>query len=107
LVFVSAQSAEVLMAEVKDQRHPQYTKDRQIVNDLLAQSAPNNREQADLARLMVRYKGFVGARDIQADLLKVLNNWQLTEESLFTKTREIHAIGKVYMAQDEGQDDWS
>jgi hypothetical protein len=95
------------MAEIKDQRHPQYTKDRQIVNDLLAQSAPSNREQADLARLMVRYKGFVGARDIQADLLKVLNNWQLTEESLFTKTREIHAIGKVYMAQDEGQDDWS
>jgi hypothetical protein len=55
----------------------------------------------------VRYKGFVGARDIQSDLLKVLNNWQLTEEALFTKTREIHAIGKVYMAKDEGQDDWA
>ncbi len=95
------------MAEVKDQRHPQYTKDRQIVNDLLAQSAPSNRDHADLARLIVRYQGFVGARDIQADLLKVLNNWQLTEEALFTKTRAIHAIGKVYMAQDEGQDDWS
>ncbi len=95
------------MAEVKDQRHPQYTKDRQIVNDLLAQSAPSNREHADLARLVIRYKGFVGARDIQADLLKVLNNWQLTEEGLFTKTRAIHAIGKVYMAQDEGQDDWA
>ncbi|MCA6623977.1 MAG: DUF3288 family protein, partial [Pseudanabaena sp. M165S2SP1A06QC] len=49
------------MAEVKDQRHPQYTKDRQIVNDLLPQSAPSNRDYADLARLIVRYKGFVGA----------------------------------------------
>jgi hypothetical protein len=95
------------MAEVKDQRHPQYTKDRQIVNDLLAQTAPSNRDYAELGRLIVRYQGFVGARDIQADLLKVLNNWQLTEEALFIKTRAIHAIGKVYMAQDEGQDDWS
>jgi hypothetical protein len=95
------------MAEVKDQRHPQYTKDRQIVNELLTQTAPSNRDYAELGRLIVRYKGFVGARDIQADLLKVLNNWQLTEEALFIKTRAIHAIGKVYMAQDEGQDDWS
>lgn len=95
------------MAEVKDQRHPQYTKDRQILNELLTQNTPNNREFADLARLIIRYKGFIGARDIQADLLKVLTNWQINEEELFAKTREIHAIGKVYMAQDEGQDDWA
>ncbi|MFN5865102.1 MAG: DUF3288 family protein [Pseudanabaena sp.] len=37
----------------------------------------------------------------------MLINWQITEEELFTKTRVIHAIGKVYMAQDEGQDDWA
>jgi len=95
------------MAEVKDQKHPQYSKDRQIVNDLLAHPVPSDRDHAELARLSVRYKGFVGARDIQADLLKVMNNWQLTEETLFAKTRAIHAIGKVYMAQDEGQDDWA
>lgn len=95
------------MAEIKDQRHPQYTKDRQILNDLLTQSTPNNRDFADLARLIIRYNKFVGARDIQADLLKVLTNWQFTEEELFNKTRAIHAIGKVYMAQDEGQDDWA
>lgn len=95
------------MAEVKDQRHPQYTKDRQILNDLLTQNTPNNREFADLARLIIRYKDFMGARDIQADLLKVLANWQINEEELFAKTRAIHAIGKVYMAQDEGQDDWA
>ncbi len=95
------------MTEAKDQKHPQYTKDRQIVNDLLAQSAPSNRDHAELGRLIIRYKGFVGARDIQSDLLKVLNNWQLTEEALFIKTRGIHAIGKVYMAQDEEQEDWA
>jgi hypothetical protein len=95
------------MAEVKDQRHPQYTKDRQIVSDLLSQSTPTKRDYADLARLTIRYRGFIGARDIQADLLKVLNSWQLTEVELFAKTREIHAIGKVYMSQDEGQDDWA
>ena len=95
------------MAEAKDQRHPQYTKDRQILNELLTQAAPSNRGCADLGRLIVRYKDFVGARDIQADLLKALNNWQFTEETLFTKTRAIHAIGKVYTSQDEDQDDWS
>jgi hypothetical protein len=95
------------MAESKDQKHPQYSKDRQIVSDLLVKSTPTNRDHADLARLIIRYKEFLGARDIQADLLKVLNNWQLNEEVLFAKTREIHAIGKVYMTQDEGQDDWS
>ncbi|NMF59927.1 DUF3288 family protein [Pseudanabaena yagii] len=95
------------MAEIKDQRHPQYTKDRQILNDLLTQNSPSNRDFADLARLIIRYKGFMGARDIQADLIKVLTKWQFTEEELFTKTKAIHAIGKVYMAQDEGQDDWA
>ncbi len=95
------------MAEIKDQRHPQYTKDRQIVNELLNQSNPSNRDYADLARLIVRYKGFLGARDILADLLKILNDWQFTEEELFAKTRAIHAIGRVYLVQDEGQDDWA
>jgi len=93
--------------EQKDQRHPQYTKDRQILNELLGQLQPNNRNYADLARLMIRYQGFIGARDIQADLLKVLQSWQLSQEDLFAKTRAIHAVGKVYMAQDEGQDDWA
>ncbi|MCA6574705.1 MAG: DUF3288 family protein [Pseudanabaena sp.] len=95
------------MVEIKDQRHPQYTKDRQVLNNLLAQNSPSNRDFADLARLTIRYKGFMGAKDIQEDLIKVLINWQITEEELFTKTRVIHAIGKVYMAQDEGQDDWA
>ncbi len=93
--------------EQKEQRHPQYTKDRQILNELLSQSQPSNRNYADLARLIIRYQGFIGARDIQADLLKVLQSWRLSQEELFAKTRAIHAVGKVYMAQDDGQDDWA
>jgi hypothetical protein len=97
--------------EQKEQRHPQYTKDRQTLNELLNQSLnqsqPSNRNYADLARLIIRYQGFIGAKDIQADLLKILQSWQMSQEELFAKTRAIHAVGKVYMAQDEGQDDWA
>ncbi|MFN5863095.1 MAG: DUF3288 family protein, partial [Pseudanabaena sp.] len=57
------------MVEIKDQRHPQYTKDRQVLNNLLAQNSPSNRDFADLARLTIRYKGFMGAKDIQEDLI--------------------------------------
>ncbi|OIP72895.1 MAG: hypothetical protein AUK48_10865 [Oscillatoriales cyanobacterium CG2_30_44_21] len=95
------------MADKKDQRHPQYTKDRQIVNELLTQAEQNNRSYAELARLIVRYKDFLGARDIQTDLIKVLTSWGLSEEELFDKSRRIHQIGRVYMVEDEGQDDWA
>ncbi|WP_019500557.1 DUF3288 family protein [Pseudanabaena sp. PCC 6802] len=94
------------MAEPKDQEHPQYFGDRQIVNTLL-QAEPSDRNLADLARLCIRYQGFPGARDIQADLLKVLARWKLTEEELFAKTREIHATTKVFSSHNDGRDDWA
>jgi hypothetical protein len=94
------------MAELKDQDHPQYFSDRQIVNTLL-QNEPSDRNLADLARLCIRYKGFPGARDIQADLLKVLTKWGLTEEELYTKTREIHSTTRVFNTHNDGRDDWA
>jgi Protein of unknown function (DUF3288) len=94
------------MAELKDQDHPQYFSDRQIVNTLL-QSEPSDRNLADLARLCIRYQGFPGARDIQADLLKVLTKWGLTEEELYTKTREIHSTTRVFNTHNDGRDDWA
>jgi len=90
----------------KDQQHPQAKGDRQIVDTLL-NSEPNDYNLAELARLRIRYDGFPGARDIQADLDKVLSQWGLTEESLFEKTRQIHAISKVYKGQTSQRDDWS
>jgi hypothetical protein len=90
----------------KDQQHPQSKDDRQIVNTLL-NGEPTDYNLAELARLRIRYKGFPGARDIQADLEKVLKQWGLTEESLFQKTREIHAIATVYKGRGSQRDDWS
>jgi Protein of unknown function (DUF3288) len=94
------------MAELKDQDHPQYFSDRQIVNTLL-QTEPSDRNLADLARLCIRYKGFPGARDIQTDLLKVRTKWGLTEEELYAKTREIHSTTRVFNTHNDGRDDWA
>jgi Protein of unknown function (DUF3288) len=92
-----------------DQQHPQNQKDRLTVDQLLqAQSDPGDRELVELARLIIRYRDFPGARDIQQDLKVALNNWHLTEEELYTKTRAIHAQGTVYRRTAEGeQQDWT
>ncbi len=90
----------------KDQQHPLWYQDRQVVNGLL-ESQPNDYNLAELARLRIRYHGFPGARDIQADLDKVLQQWQMTEEMLFVRTREIHQIAQVYRGRTNQRDDWS
>ncbi|MFQ4140061.1 DUF3288 family protein [Nodosilinea sp. PGN35] len=90
----------------KDQQHPQYKTDRQVVNQLLAGEATDY-NLVELARLTIRYDGFPGARDIQTDLKKALNRWQLTEAELFEKTRAIHQQGEVYKGLGRGREDWS
>ena len=91
-----------------DQKHPQEKRDRAIVDHLLA-AEPSEINLVELARLRIRYHNFPGARDIQRDLDRVLQQWQLNEEQLYEKTRLIHATGKVYRQQVKGQDeqDWS
>lgn len=91
----------------KDQQHPLYHSDRRLVNELLQVKEPNNLNLADLARLGIRYQGFPGARDIQADLAKLLTKWQLTEPELFALTRKIHSESKVYGSSREQRDDWA
>ncbi|AFY72224.1 Protein of unknown function (DUF3288) [Synechococcus sp. PCC 7502] len=93
--------------EQKDQQHPLYRGDRTLVNDLMRVEAPTERNLADLARLCIRYRGFPGARDIQTDLLKVLQKWQFSEPELFAQTRKIHAESKVYGSTKDGRDDWA
>lgn len=90
----------------KDQQHPQWSSDRQIVNTLL-EGQPTDYNLAELARLRIRYHGFPGARDIQADLDKVLHQWQLTEETLLIKTRQIHQAAQVYRGRGSQREDWS
>lgn len=91
-----------------DQKHPQNKKDRATVNSLLQVSEPGDRELVELARLIIRYRDFPGARDIQQDLITILDRWNLTEESLYCQTRAIHAQGTVYRRTATGeQQDWT
>ena len=91
-----------------DQKHPQNKKDRATVNSLLQVSEPGDRELVELARLIIRYRDFPGARDIQQDLITILDRWNLTEENLYCQTRAIHAQGTVYRRTATGeQQDWT
>lgn len=90
----------------QEQQHPLYKGDREIVDRLL-QNEPTDYNMAELARLKIRYRGFPGAKDIQNDLEKVLQKWQMDEEKLFATTRQIHAKGLVYKTRDNDSEDWA
>lgn len=92
----------------QDQQHPQEKRDRNIVNSLL-EGEPNALNLAELARLRIRYRNFPGAREIQRDLDLLLRRWELTEEQLYEKTRQLHTRGQVYQRRKQGeeQQDWS
>lgn len=94
-------------SENKEQQHPLYNRDRPIVNSLLT-AAMTDENLAELARLRIRYQGFPGARDIQADLDKVMLTWGLTETTLYDMTRLLHANGSVYTSRGSKKDaeDW-
>lgn len=89
----------------EEQRHPQYNKDRAIVNTLLEEKGTVY-NLAELARLKIRYRGFPGAKDIQADLERVMQKWELTAEKLYEKTREIHSKGQAYKRKNDEKEDW-
>ncbi|MEG5046027.1 DUF3288 family protein [Microcoleus sp. B4-C1] len=93
------------LEKTQDQQHPQYKRDRASVDTLLAGEATEY-NLSELARLIIRYRGFPGARDIQSDLKKVLQQWNYTEETLYEQTRKIHATGEVYRRQKSDQEDW-
>jgi Protein of unknown function (DUF3288) len=95
-----------LLKQSKDQQHPQWQSDRQTVNKLMTED-PTDFNLAELARLMVRYQGFPGGRDIQTDLTTVLKKWQFTPEKLFEKTREIHAREPIYTVRSNKREDWN
>ncbi|OCR02519.1 hypothetical protein BCD67_01130 [Oscillatoriales cyanobacterium USR001] len=90
----------------QEQQHPQYKSDRDTITKLLT-GEPTDHNLAELARLKIRYRGFPGARDIQKDLDNVMQKWGYSdEETLYEKTRQIHAEGLVYKRQKNEQDDW-
>ena len=92
------------------QRHPQEKIDRAIVNQLLESDPNEPMALAELARLLIRYRGFPGAAEIQANLAQLLTKWQMTEEELFAKTREIHRQEPIYQVKAkkyQEQEDWN
>ncbi len=97
-----------MTSENKDQQHPLWQSDRAIIDSLLAGEATDY-NLAELARLRIRYRGFPGARDIQADLAKVTQKWGFTEATLFEKTRQIHSNEPIYKGRSrKGEDeDWN
>jgi hypothetical protein len=90
----------------KEQQHPQWSSDRQVVNALL-NAEPTDLNLAEAARMRIRYRGFPGGRDIQTDLEKILKRWTLTEEELFAKTRAIHAQNQIYTVRSNKREDWN
>ena len=94
-------------SENKEQQHPLYSRDRQIVNSLLTGESTDY-NLSELARLRIRYRGFPGAKDIQTDLDKVMQLWGFTETTLYEKTRQIHASGPIYQGKARGEgEDWN
>jgi hypothetical protein len=92
------------------QRHPQEKIDRIIVDRLLESQPSEDMALAELARLRVRYRGFPGAAEIQALLDELLVKWQLTEDELFAKTRELHDNEQIYQVKAkkyQEQEDWN
>ncbi len=92
------------------QRHPQEKIDRAIVDRLLESDPQEAMALAELARLRIRYRGFPGATDIQANLDRLLIEWHMTEEQLFAKTRELHATEPIYQVKAkkyQEQEDWN
>ena len=70
-----------------------YDQDRPIVDRLLAANQPSEADIADCARLMMRYLGFPGARDIQQDLARSVSNWRMDTDQLYRRARKIWASG--------------
>jgi hypothetical protein len=98
--------AEITAKQSKEQQHPQWAADRQVVNQLLG-SEPTDYNLAELARMIIRYRGFPGGRDIQTDLEIILKQWALTEATLFEKTRAIHAHAQIYSVRSNKREDWN
>jgi hypothetical protein len=80
-------------AQVKEQNHPLLAIDRQVVDGLLAASAPGAEHLVDAARLLQRYEGFPGATDLRDDLERVLRLWGLDRAALQERTRALWAGG--------------
>ncbi len=75
------------------QNHPLYSIDRDHLDRLLAKDYPESADIVDLARLLIRYKGFPGVLDIQKDIKKIMQLWGLSLEALNEKAKKLWQEG--------------
>ncbi len=78
---------------MEGQNHPLYSIDREHLNVLLTKKIPEKDDFIILARLLIRYEDFPGAKDLKMDMLKILENWGLSREELNQTTKQIWSRG--------------
>ena len=72
-----------------EQIHPLHDTDKEIIDSLIVKMSPDDFDLISLARLINRYKGFKGEKELKNDLEKILKFWKISKEELFLKTRMI------------------
>jgi len=90
-------------AENKQQQHPQWMSDRQ----LLTASYPGHRQTTTWLNwnsLRIRYRGFPGATDIQTDLDKVCNSGVLQKQTFIRKLVKSMLVSKSTKLEVERRD---
>lgn len=86
-------------------RHPQEHKDFEILREQLGKPM-NDYGLCELARLIMRYRDFPGAQNVKDMIVRLMQAWQLDKETLFAKTRAIHAAGTIYRRKKEVIEHW-
>ena len=77
----------------ESQNHPLYSTDRENLDRLIGIDSPTARDFVELARLLIRYKDFNGADDINSDIEKLLKKWSINRLKLEEITRKIWSEG--------------
>ena len=75
------------------QNHPLYSTDREKIDRLCSIDSPESRDFVELARLLIRYKDFKGAEDLNSDMEKLLKKWSINRNKLDAITRKIWSEG--------------
>ncbi len=72
-----------------EQINPLHETDKEIIDSLIVKISPGDFDLINLARLINRYEGFQGEKDLKNDLEKILKFWKISKSELFSKTRNL------------------
>ena len=72
-----------------EQTHPLHATDKNIIDSLITKEKPEDLDLVNLARLINRYNNFPGEIEIKNDIEKILKFWKITQNDLFSKTKNI------------------